>query len=540
MNLFLNNIMTLKSGHNILIIFVIALMFSQNILAATYHISSVNGDDNANGLSANSAWKTIEKIQNTNLLPGDSVRFERGSSFETIYFIYDSGNSNAPIIITDYGNEELSAPSFTNKVFEQGNFGNCIRIKGSYVIVENLYFHDTPTYKGGSYTTDGGWAIWEMGTVYIDKGAEYCIVRNNEFNDCPVGIKSYGNYALITNNYVHDCNRVLAEWNWGPIGIWLGADNQEASYNRIFNMRAEDPRIKWAGDHGGGADGGAFEIDDGRYPKSNIHIHHNYTRDCQGFMEITWTDVVQHPEYKNFKIHHNISDDYQAFMAIWQGENFEIDHNTIVRRKVNSNDWGVFNITGNNIKNKIRNNIIVTEKDISIFNTGITFNTSPNNIIENNLYFAAEGRMNLGKEGPGKNLVQGNPQFVNYERLEFASDFAIKSNSPAINKAQNLAYNLDFNNNIIPDGNAYDIGAFEYFDQTSTHQLKSNNNFVYSYSNNIIINNSENFNQAYIYNSIGSLLKKINLKTGMNKIEMNKNQTYIISLDYKFSAVVNI
>ncbi len=531
----------IKKTRHIILIFIstLSVLISSSLHAEskTYYIDSVNGDDTFDGLSENTAWKTIEKIRHTTLHPGDSVRFARNSSYETPYYIYDSGNAQHPIVITDYGDKELNAPAFTTKVFEQDNFGNCIRIKGSYVIVENLYFHETPTYAGGTYQTDGGWAIWQMGTIFIDKGAEYCIVRNNELFDCPVGIKSYGEHALITNNYIHDCNRVLAEWNWGPIGIWLGADYQEASYNRIFNMRAEDPRITWAGG-GGGADGGAFEIDDGRNPKFNINIHHNYTRDCQGFMEVTWTDVVQNPDYENFKIHHNISDDYQAFTAVWQGKNFEIEHNTIVRRKVNSNDWGVFNITGTDTKNKIRNNIIVTEKDIPIFNTGINNISFPKNIIENNLYFAASGRINLGKEGPGTSLVQGNPLFVNYNRLEFASDFAITGNSPAIDKGQELAYQLDFINNVIPNGQAPDIGAFEFYAPSSVNSPKQEKAIIYPHHNKLIVNNLENYHQAIIYSTIGVPIRRVNLQKGINQIKMNEHQIYIISLDHKINTVV--
>src|SRR5690606_18782316 len=112
-----------------------------------------------------------------------------------------------------------------------------------------------------------------------------CVVRNNEFFDCGVGIKSYGEQAVIEGNYLHDCNRVLKKWTWCPIGIWLGTDHQEVRYNRIFNYSAVDPRINWGPDsYGGGADGGAIEIDDARYPKQNISIHHNYSRDCQGFI----------------------------------------------------------------------------------------------------------------------------------------------------------------------------------------------------------------------------------------------------------------
>ena len=355
-----------------------------------YYVDSEGGSDRNNGRTENTPLKSLNALENQNFSPGAIIHFKRGSVFTGPLYITDSGTEEDYIRLTDYGPAELPAPSFTNTVFDPdaGNYGNCIRLQGSYIIVENLYFHSTvadlPENTGGFET------MWELGAVYIDKEAEYCIVRNNEFYDCGVGIKSYGPFARIENNYIHDCNRVLKRWSWGPIGIWLGADNQEVSYNRIFNYRAVDPNIAWGPDaYGGGADGGAIEIDDARNNKSNISIHHNYTRDCQGFLEVTWSDVVQKPDYRDFEIHHNVSDDYQQFIALWRGMNCKIENNTIIRRKVNVNDWGVFNITQYNSQNLIRNNIVVVENEVVIFNLGKNGNANPGNIIENNLYHAA-------------------------------------------------------------------------------------------------------------------------------------------------------
>ncbi|MGN6293043.1 MAG: hypothetical protein ACTHMV_09900 [Chitinophagaceae bacterium] len=427
-----------------------------------YYIDSREGNDGNSGTSAAEAWQSFKNIKQGMLHPGDSIRFKRGAAFTGPLYIYDSGTGDNPIVLTDYGEDSEPAPSFTNPVFALNNYGNCVRIKGSFVIVENLYLHHTAAYVRGSYTPSSGWdtTVWEMGAVYIDKEAENCIVRNNEFNDCVVGVKSYGRNAVIRNNYIHDCNRVLKEWGWGPIGIWLGNDYQEASYNRIFNYSAVDPRIEWGADGvGGGADGGAFEIDDARYDKSHISIHHNYTRDCQGFLEITWTDIKQHPVYKSFDIHHNISDDYQQFIAMWQGAECNIENNTIVRRKKNVNDWGVFNITGSNTRNRIRNNLIITELDIQIYNTGLRTSTNPQNIIENNLYYAASGNLVMGKEGPGTAPVFADPLLVKYSGADKPEDFALRTGSPAVNKGLPGLFNIDFFNK--PVKGMPDIGAIE-------------------------------------------------------------------------------
>ena len=429
----------------------------------TYYVDSQNGNDTNTGLATNQAWRSLEKVGSTKLFPGDSIRFKRGSTFTGSLYINDSGNATDYITLTDYGDSQQPAPSFTNSVFDPENkgFGNCIRLKGSYILVENLYCHHTLAEMPPS----GGWfeVIWELGAIYIDKMATHCVVRNNETFDCGVGIKSYGEHALIEGNYIHDCNRILAEWNWGPIGIWLGADYQEVSHNRIFNYSVVDSRIYWGPDaYGGGADGGAIEIDDARNFKSNISIHHNYTRDCQGFLEITWSDVLPNPEYTNFLIHHDVSDDYQEFVAMWRGANCRIENNTIIRRKKNVNDWGVFNITQAVSKNLIRNNIVVVEQDIVIFNFGKNGTAQPQNIVENNLYYAASGAFEIGRDGPGLSPIIDDPQFTNYKRGTEATDFSITTGSPARNKGLDLGYKTDFIETSIPQENIPDIGAFEY------------------------------------------------------------------------------
>lgn len=438
-----------------------AQVLSSPHVAVTYYVDGENGKDQNSGTSENTPWQSLSKVEQTALKPGDAVKFKRGSCYTGPLYIRYSGDADHPILVSDYGDASRPAPCFTNPVFTEGNYGNCIRIRGSYVTVENFHCKNTSAYIRGAYTPSSGWdtTVWEMGAIYIDKNAAHCIVRNNEMENCIVGIKSYGPFARIEHNYVHDCNRVLKEWGWGPIGIWFGADHQEAAYNRIFNYRAEDPRIAWGQGIGGGADGGAFEIDDARYDKSNISIHHNYTRDCQGFLEVTWTDIRQHPVYKGFEIHHNISDDYQQFIALWQGADCKFDNNTIIRRKKNANDWGVFNIAGENTQNRIRNNLIVTELDIQIFNAGLQTPAHPHNIIENNLYFAASGALTIGLEGPGNGAVYGNPLFKNYTSASQPEDFALQPGSNAIDKGQQIGYTTDFFDK--PVKGLPDIGAIE-------------------------------------------------------------------------------
>ena len=168
-----------------------------------FYIDSEDGDDTNDGISETTAWKSLTRVDGLDLLPGDTIKFRRGSSFEGTLYINDSGEENRYIVLTSYGDTNDRAPSFTNTGFDPdtGKFGNCIRLTGDYIIVENLYFEHTVAELTGKL---GFPVMWELGAIYIDKTASHCIIRNNEIFDCGVGIKSYGEHALITNNYIHD------------------------------------------------------------------------------------------------------------------------------------------------------------------------------------------------------------------------------------------------------------------------------------------------------------------------------------------------
>jgi hypothetical protein len=438
------------------ILFILALLSPLMASATTYYIDSNSGNDGDTGTSDLAPWQSISRVQNIALYPGDVVRFKRGSSYNVPFFVNYSGIAGNYIMISDYGDPAAAAPSFTNPTFAQDNFGNCIRINGDYVIVEHLYFHDTAAYVDGTYySADGGWIVWEMGAVHISRGSDYNIIRNNEFTNCVAGIRSCGKFADIQYNYIHDCNRALKQWNWGPLGIWLGQDFQTCTGNTIINMQVTDPDTSHFYN---GVGGGAFEIDDGRYNKYNIVLTHNFTRGNCGFLETVFDDVTPAPLYKDWKIKFNVSDDFQAFVKLRFAQNCSVDNNTILRRKVNANELGVFLLKGTGTANKFRNNIVMTKFDVKVFNVVGTY--SPGSIIKNNHYYAI-GNLVMGNEGPGVSPTYGDVKFVNIAGLN-ATDFSILNTSPAKNTGLDLGYSYDYSGYPIPWGAAPDRGAFEY------------------------------------------------------------------------------
>ena len=80
-------------------------------VGTTYYISSLNGDNNADGTSPDTAWESVMKINDITLQPGDKVLLERGSVFNYQYLhIKGSGSAENPIIIGTYGDEDAAKP----------------------------------------------------------------------------------------------------------------------------------------------------------------------------------------------------------------------------------------------------------------------------------------------------------------------------------------------------------------------------------------------------------------------------------------------
>jgi parallel beta-helix repeat protein len=67
-----------------------------------YYFSN-QGDDNNSGRSADSPWKTPEKLNELTLSPGDKIFFCRGDTFAAQILIRTSGTLENPIVIRDYG-----------------------------------------------------------------------------------------------------------------------------------------------------------------------------------------------------------------------------------------------------------------------------------------------------------------------------------------------------------------------------------------------------------------------------------------------------
>ncbi len=67
--------------------------------AATYYVDAAKGDDRAVGTAVDKAWRSLAKVRDFPLLPGDRVLLTAGSVWKEPLIVTRSGRSGAPIII---------------------------------------------------------------------------------------------------------------------------------------------------------------------------------------------------------------------------------------------------------------------------------------------------------------------------------------------------------------------------------------------------------------------------------------------------------
>jgi len=90
--------------------FVLLLLSATTTIAAAqtnYYVSSSNGKDGNNGESEAEPWKSLARVEQAKLSPGDTVHFKSGDVFNGQLVIDESGKDKAPIHFTAYGDGEL-------------------------------------------------------------------------------------------------------------------------------------------------------------------------------------------------------------------------------------------------------------------------------------------------------------------------------------------------------------------------------------------------------------------------------------------------
>jgi hypothetical protein len=306
----------LNMHHRFLLVIVFMLFFAPPAIAqppAIYYLDAVNGSDSNDGLTPNTAWKTIAKINEYDnqqkFVPGNQILFKSGQVFsqtERIEF-NSSGNGSNLITFSSYG--EGPAPILENT--SDWQYSSVFWVAGNYISINNL------TLRGAV----------EAG---VDIRGDYIEVARLQIYDTGIGISIQGDHATVSENYIHDLKMIVSDSvpdnDYGAVAVLVSGNNAYITRNTLLNLKA--PSIDY------GFDGSAVEI---YGAVDSVEVYANYAENCNDFMEVGSAERVT---VSNVFYHRNliVGCNSSSVLHIFGGNsnwgvdlvNFQFDSNTIV------------------------------------------------------------------------------------------------------------------------------------------------------------------------------------------------------------------
>ena len=143
------------------------IMACRTTLAVTYYISP-SGNDSHSGTSAQTSWRTIDKVNAIDLNPGDKVLFEGGHDYpgNLLLTAEDAGTPKQPVVIGSYGSGCAT--------IKAGNGSGVTVLNAGGVVVENLIVNAT------DYKTNVGGGIKIVNELPNNQKLRYIRVHNVE------------------------------------------------------------------------------------------------------------------------------------------------------------------------------------------------------------------------------------------------------------------------------------------------------------------------------------------------------------------------
>lgn len=516
------------------LVFFAVCLFSSIAIATTYYVDATNGNDNSNGRSQSTAWRTLNKVNGQNYNPGDIIAFKSGAVwYGTLSINKKHGTKSSPIIFTKYGSGK--PPIFTgaeqipnteieqtgsNSIFVFRNISSCRGMWENgdiaYTMFDNLnkikngnarfYFNknEKAVYFKTSDNTLPGSRLIEIGLktpiwiensshvivqdlvikqgawdgIFIDDlSSDISILNCEVYNAAYNGIESYGARTIIADCKTYDNGGVR-----GGSGITINlasAANCIIENNTSYNNGGWDDswNLSWGGQIQV-ADAAKYAIIRYNYcysdPKLNIQVE---------------TGIDLEAGASNCKIYYNIIKNIARGINIASSsKNNQIFNNTVVGfHNVGIHPGNGICLDNDSTGNQIKNNIIYTLSRVNNhkLSGGISISQEAFSSakVSNNCYYMPYDKDKIVAVGSTKydystwvNSIKKETASINQnpnflnQNLSITNHFTLDVNSPCIDSGLNVGLKTDFFGNSV--GNNPDIGAIEMMALTSPRNLR--------------------------------------------------------------------
>jgi len=204
------------------------LVFCHCARCATYYVDSAKGDDNNDGTTVTSPWKSLAKVNSFKFSPGDAIMLRRGGLWREQLNFPSSGSSKAQITIDAYGEGKLpiisgadlmSASSWSQASTSGSSIWQAaVPVQPNVVIFDGAKGHNQSSLA--ALTTELDW-FWESKTLYIFSSGPPASVYSKpgvEFGARLSGVNLTGiSYVTLRNVSVTAANAI--PYGEGA-GIW--------------------------------------------------------------------------------------------------------------------------------------------------------------------------------------------------------------------------------------------------------------------------------------------------------------------------------
>ena len=422
-------------SRNIFVFILIFVITTAYILAGNiYYIDSTNGNDNNDGFSTSTSWKTLGKA-NSSLLPGDTVYIRAGIYNETIS-PKNSGIEENYITYRNYEEEEVIIDGLSQGVLlDNKEFIAVIGLKisnaGRFVVIQNGSKNNI--IQNCNMQGSSNW-----GGVRIENSSHNKILDNYIYDCHGDAVELYPNadYNLIQGNEVdggptntHSC-----------LSIWSTTGQDYSSYNIVRNNHIHDP-----------CDDGMNMLQKVDHNLVENNIFYNVSNGaglkfCGGQNNIIRRNIAVDCKAYGIGIYASLYGGYSSY-----GENNTFYNNIILGSDRGSNMDAGFRFLvyegGGEIRNNIvKNNVIYENNPQQIYingDKGYKEYAAPNSFINNTIYNISPGQkvinymglkysiqeIELQQPSQFTNNIDAYPDFVDANN----KNFLLKSGSPCIN-----------------------------------------------------------------------------------------------------------
>lgn len=258
----------------------------------SYYVDSVSGSDENSGTSADSAWRSLNKVNATTFMPGDKILFKAGDSWDGQLYPKGSGSEGAPIVIDKYGSSSnlpaINGDGVQRPYHQTGAVYLCNQ---QYWEINNLEVTNDDDFNTDEVATTYDW----NGNPSNIRDGILIVLDTDKIADGQSGVM---NHIYVRNCYVHDVDSVdewpnqykNASFSGGIMFYVIGSLKANMTFNDVKiqnNTITKCDMLAIANFNYTTSTDFQDEIDPYNLWQTNISISHNYMSDIgQGGIDL--------------------------------------------------------------------------------------------------------------------------------------------------------------------------------------------------------------------------------------------------------------